>query len=534
MAFVKKLFLLGLALLALLAVLSWTVTTYHATCAGCLAQAHGREVSMLGFTVSKSLSIKHDYDYPNIPEDGPEIFNKITGHDCPHQFKKGGMGKSSGGMIACGTFADEIAFTPRSVAVASLFRLFKRLPVQSLARENYEWIDGELPSGIDVRSALAYRRDGLETTPLGELAQMLDLVSTEDEWKAVLSYVKGRLKGQPPLLKDLVVLKNRSASPSPEIHRTASLRLMQLDHAERWNHISASLEDKDHIVVQHAVRIIQDEHRLELFGRMLRLPHEHFYRETFVASVSDEDIAALIGSEDDVVATFCHEAISSSYRFQFLEVLIDSLNYRFNQKRLDAANDLLAGPKVFDGKTDPWAELESFDGPVEEAVEIVSKGPSARMGNTRSHLFLNACKALAQSGNKSHWHMLHDIYVDSVAGGGFNPAYAAIISRAMAALDARRTEFFLLGEFAIGDKEAQRLTCTLASMGLIANPSFLEPVRKFQVALPPQTKDFSSQHVFHNPYYRRYLEYAAHRCAGIHLRQVRPGAGGKYVIEPSL
>lgn len=531
---VKKLFLLGLAALALLSALSWTVTTYHATCAGCLAQARGREVAILGITVSKSLSIKYNPDYPDLPEDGSETFKKIFGQDCQHHFKKGGMGRSTGGMIACGTFADEIAFAPRSEAVTSLFQLFHRLPDQRLAQESYEWIDGQLPAGAAVQHALGHRRDGVEASPLSRLAQMLDLVSTEDEWRVVLSHLKGGLKGQVPLLNDVAVLKERSRSPNPRIHRTASLRLMDLDHHERWECVVVCLGDDDEVLVRQAVSLIQAEHRLELYGRMLRVREPLLYRETLLSSVSDEDIAGLLGSDDAVVAAFCEQAINASYRFHFLQPLIDSINRHFDHRRHDAANELLAGPKVFDGKTDVWAELATFDGPVEEAAEIVAKGPSSRMGNSRSHLFLNACKALAQSGKENHWEMLHATYVDSVAGGGFNPCYAAVIARAMASLNASRTEAFFLEELVSGESEISRFTCALASMGLIASPSFLEPLRKFQSSLPLVTKNASSHHAFHNQYYRKYLEYAVHRCAGIHLHEVRRGVGGKYIVMPPL
>ena len=182
MAFVKKLFLLGPALLALLAVLSWTVTTDHATCAGCLAQAHGRDVSMLGFTVSKSLSIKHDYDYPDIPEDAPEIFKEIRGFECPHCFKRGGMGKSTWGMVSCGHFAEEIAFTPRIRALSSLFRTHKRLSDVKLTEAGLDLIDQELPANASVPEALAYRSLTEGPTFLEMTSKALEKAKTKEEW----------------------------------------------------------------------------------------------------------------------------------------------------------------------------------------------------------------------------------------------------------------------------------------------------------------------------------------------------------------
>ena len=178
----KKLLLLGLAAMALLSALSWTVTTYHATCAGCLAQAHGREVSMLGFTVTKSLSIKHDYDYPDIPEDAPEIFKEVRGFECPHCFKRGGMGKSTWGMVSFGHFAEEIAFTPRILALSSLFRTHKRLSDVKLIGAGLDIIEQELPANATVREALAYRSLSEGPTFLEKFSKALEKAKTKEEW----------------------------------------------------------------------------------------------------------------------------------------------------------------------------------------------------------------------------------------------------------------------------------------------------------------------------------------------------------------
>lgn len=137
---------------------------------------------MLGITVSKSLSIKHDSDYPNIPEDGPKIFNEVMGFECQHCFKRGGMGRSTWGMISCGHFAEEIAFAPRIAALKSLFQIHKRLSDAKLTHACLEIINKELPASASIRDALAYRQLNEGPTFLEMLSEGLEKASTKEAW----------------------------------------------------------------------------------------------------------------------------------------------------------------------------------------------------------------------------------------------------------------------------------------------------------------------------------------------------------------
>ncbi len=529
----KKLVFWCLALVALMAWLSATSVTYHATCANCLAQAHGSELSTLGLVIRKRLDVKPDSDYPAIPSDGPKTFHTIFGRGCTHQFKRGGMSRQTIGMIGCGSFADERAFAPRIKVVTALFALYQRIPDREQAMATYACIDSELKVDATLREALNYRAEESGETRLDELTYLLDLISTKDEWDTVNAHARGHYAGTMPLLDDLVILKSRLSDPNKDVHRTAALRLMKLDHPERWTQIAACLEDKEPEVIRQAVNWVISEHRLELFGKVLRLPHEYFYRESHAANIRDEDVMGLIESDDEVIATFCHEAIAANHRFHFLQPLLTHLNRRFSDARMSAIRELLAGPKVFDDKVDPWPDIKAFDGSEDDALAIVRLGTAAKVRDVRKHLFLNAFKALATMKDSKHWTLLYRTYLDSVSSFGLNPLHAAVMARGLSELDPQKTEALLMAELRLGDKEYQRQTCALAAMGLLASPSFLGTVHEFQRHLPPKSKDIHSQHIFYNPYYSQYLDYALHRCGGIHLQEVRRNEAGTYVIVPT-
>lgn len=182
----------SLPLLVVIAWLSQSTLTYHATCANCLAQAHGREKSVLGVRVRRSLDIRTSPDYPELPPDGSATYQRIMGQACTHQFKRGGMGRSSLGMISCGQFPEELAFSPRIQAIREVFRAFQRIGQPELARNSYRWIDAELEGDDSLREALNYSREGRGPTYLNEFARLMKTVKTEAEWRSILDRAERR------------------------------------------------------------------------------------------------------------------------------------------------------------------------------------------------------------------------------------------------------------------------------------------------------------------------------------------------------
>ncbi|MEZ5383969.1 MAG: hypothetical protein R3F13_00495 [Prosthecobacter sp.] len=197
----KSLVLWSLALLVVIAWLSQSTLTYHATCANCLAQAHGREISVLGVRVNRSLDIRTNPDYPELPPDGSATYQRIMGQACTHQFKRGGMGRSSLGMISCGHFPEEHAFSPRIQAIREMFLAFQRIGKLELARDSFRWIDTELKGDDSLRDALNYSRRDLGPTYLNEFARVMKSVKTEAEWRRILDRAERR-QFDPPVVPD--------------------------------------------------------------------------------------------------------------------------------------------------------------------------------------------------------------------------------------------------------------------------------------------------------------------------------------------
>lgn len=178
----------SIVLLVVVAGLSTSTLTYHATCANCLAQGRGREISVLGVTVHRVLNIGPNSDYPDLPSDGSAAYQRIMEQACPHQFKRGGMGCSSFGMIACGKYPDERAFGSRIQAIQALFRVFKRIDDLDLARKSLHWIDSQLKSDADLRKALNYVGGELGPNHLAEFARLMKSVNSEAEWGSILDH----------------------------------------------------------------------------------------------------------------------------------------------------------------------------------------------------------------------------------------------------------------------------------------------------------------------------------------------------------
>jgi hypothetical protein len=178
-----------------------TGVSYHATCARCLAQAKGREKKILGLTFGRHLDIAPLARGSSSPAGEPETYTAIFGLPCEHQFKRGGMGWSSMGMIACGQSPEEMAFSARIRAVRALFGLFHRLGNQAYALETYACIDSLLKADAPLKEALASSRYDPDSVRfrLEALADMLDLVSTELKWRQVLSYAQSGFVGTAPV-----------------------------------------------------------------------------------------------------------------------------------------------------------------------------------------------------------------------------------------------------------------------------------------------------------------------------------------------
>ena len=99
---------------------------------------------------------------------------------------------------------------------------------------------------------------------------------------------------------------------------------------------------------------------------------------------------------------------------------------------------------------------------------------------------------------------------------------AANVALALSACDHARTRNWLLDELSRAT-HAKRRACLLAGMGAVADSMFL-PVLMQLDASPsrPRRPDFPPQAIC--------LDYALHRCRGIHLWRVEKNADDQYVL----
>lgn len=280
------------------------------------------------------------------------------------------------GQIGCGSFPEEAVFSERTSAIAALFRLYRRIEHKKYAAESYAAIDSLLPANTPLKEALALNRSESRSlqSQLQSFTDTLNLVATEDEWRRLNDYARAAFSGTPPFLNDQALLVSRLSDQHPEVHRTAALKLMDLPSPDRWSVVAQCLDDYDNEVSKTAAYIITGNHRLDLFGRVLRKPSEIFNKDYFVTSLEDGDITGLLAMEDAVVDDYCFDAITRCHRFHFLGLLLDKLNRHDNEKTLRAIRTLLDGPKALDGEGDPWDRIKPLSAPLSELKDIIRVG----------------------------------------------------------------------------------------------------------------------------------------------------------------
>lgn len=465
-------------------------------------------------------------------EDGAQLapcYAEIWGRPCEHVVKRGGMGRYSMGVIACGSYSDERAFAPRIQAIEALFRLYRRIPDAAQAQATYACIDSLLDAKATVQTAmhLRYKINNSGKTRLEIFADLLNLTATHEEWSDVNLYAKSGFPDPPPLLTNVELLRKRLRSEHPEIHRAASLLLLELPTEERWKYVSMGLDDPDPKIQENAAWVIRGNHRLELYHDLLEKQKNSYSNDYIHQSIDDTDVAGLLERDDPVTDALCFKAIEYSWRYQFLDRLLAKLKRQDSEATQRAIGDLIAGPKVFYGKTECWSSIKPMAAPPDEMRSIIELGTASKIRDPRKYSFLNACKGLAAKKTASDWDVLQKAYLVAVADG-VSEGCAAVMARAMWEIDRTRTASLLKEEIKLND--THRLTCALASMGLLADREFLDPILSYQKRMAeakgPQPN--SMEQTFPNSYHGQFLMYALHRCRQNHLMTLQRGLGSTW------
>jgi hypothetical protein len=125
--------------------------------------------------------------------------------------------------------------------------------------------------------------------------------------------------------------------------------------------------------------------------------------------------------------------------------------------------------------------------------------------------------------NPANWTKLHDIYCRWISERG-SEWVAAGFSQAMAESDRVKTLTFLAGELDPRDDRRPQTLGALAGLGAIADESSVPALESF--------RNKAAGGLFEeNAYYRKFLDYALHRCRGIHRWRLVKNSDSTYTIE---
>ena len=125
--------------------------------------------------------------------------------------------------------------------------------------------------------------------------------------------------------------------------------------------------------------------------------------------------------------------------------------------------------------------------------------------------------------DSSTWPELKKVYESWVTHGG-NELSGAAIGQAMYAIDPDRTMSDLSSQLDPRYEKLQRTCIALAAIGTIADARFLKCLDSFRAAAKGSLFE---QH----GHYKKFVDFAEHRCMGIHKSKLIKTPDGTYVIQ---
>jgi hypothetical protein len=531
----RKRLLIVFVLLTIAGLLTDTIIDYSADCVLCLRRERGIEYHFFGIRVFHRQTPSNyrpeqidEFPLPTIPTGDPATFDALRGAPCPHVFKRAGFGRSSllVGGAACGGYSEGPAFSGRRYALSALHHLYKRVPDLTLARESLAVIDRTFPADLSLDAAV-HSPD--HTYPLRDISALLNLITTESEWRLALGGLQSGPATALPFLHDPDFLAKRLQSTDPIVRQTSASLITGLNPMPEARFLPMLLASPDRVVVDRAADSILANRRLEFFGPMLRAkkiqPESYWFKD-----YKEPEIISLLGQNDPVVDEFCFTAITAGERLSMIDLVVKRLNERQTPAALNTIAALLRGPTPFDNNRDPWENIDSLPllGP-DELKDYIDVGTASKVRDPRKWKFLNAVKGLAANGDAADWDFLHKAYLRAVTGG-VNETYCAVMAKALMTLDPHRTRRLLVDELQADDH--QRQSAALVGMGLIAEAGFAPAIVEFSQNPPAASSKnhYPAAVIFKNHHYARFLAYALHRTQGIHRWQLRKDEDGHYIL----
>lgn len=548
---------LAILFLILLGASSRTSLNYSATCLVCLQEAGGVEKSIFGITYShvekqrrssRGGFISYGGGASIAPID-PSVYPEISGHPCEHTFVRGGFCRYRSGSIGCGKFGGS-QFEFRKELMVNLYQAYRRVPDQALANETLAMIDQLYPiintkdmASPDHRPPIeyAFQVESLPNEPLGILYRGLALISDSAEWRQVLDAARagdGKLK----LLVDPAVLELRLTNPDPAIRRQVIDQLSAMKDPSAWVIIANCLKDAQ--TRDHAAQQIVFSGHLEFFEAVFEADEAAQTREIaesgnpigYTPQIFDQllinysalEIRELLSRNRPYLDRIAFAAIRRQSRFEFVDEILSILNKRPSPAAEATLDSLLQGPTPFEAgmrfsdlpRLDPWENLVAHTN-----MKPVGTMSSYTEGGKKSILTRQHIVKLGLQKNPAKWGELRDLYIASIPQPGGEKTSAAI-AQAMADSDRERTLAFLLSQLDLDHSHMEQTIAAIAGLGAIADPNSLPPLSAFfgkslRGGMP--IRKHSS--------YKPFIDYALHRCLGIHQWRLVKISGSNYSIE---
>lgn len=548
---------LAILYMILLGTYSRSSLNYSATCLACLQEVGGIEKSVFGITYSQVEKQRRSSRGGFISYGGgasiapidPSVYPEISGHPCEHTFVRGGFCRYKSGTIGCGKFGAR-QFEFRKELMVNLYQGYRRVPDQALANETLAMIDQLYPISLTKDMASPDRRppieyafqvESLPNEPLGILYRGLALISDSDEWRQVLDAARngdGKLK----FLVDPAVLESRLTNPNPAIRRQVIDQLSALNDPIAWVIIADCLKDAQ--IRDHAAQKIVFSGHLEFFEAVFEAVEAAHTREIaesgnpigYTPQIFDQllmnysagQIRELLSRNRPYLDRIAFAAIRRQSRIEFVDEILSILNKRPSPAAEATLESLFQGPTPFEAgmrfsdlpRLDPWEDLVAHT-----SMESVGTMSSYTEFGKKSILTRQHIVKLGLQRNPAKWGELLDLYIASIPQLGAEKISAAI-AQAMADSDRERTLAFLLSQLDLDHSNMQQTVAAIAGLGAIADQNSLQPLSVFsgkslRGGIP--IRKHSS--------YKPYIDYALHRCRGIHQWRLVKISGSNYSIE---
>ncbi len=437
---------------------------------------------------------------------------------CVHVFVLQGKCVHSLNLVKC--YAGSGQYRSRIETLEELYGLYRRVPNKSLARRTYERINGA--RSTDATS------DGAD---LYLLKEHLALVTNEEDWNYVLTLLPDVQAGLDKAFFNRERLIGLLGNTNASIRLRAFELISTHDDEDTWRVIGNLLDDAQ--LGGMAQNRIMEQRRFPLYGAVLRRVAEASQKNTpdtfrawpyssawlpLLGSLTDDDLHELLRQKDRFVDVFCFGAIAVQQKLHFLEQMVAVLNERSSPQAVVAVRELLAGPYpiVFNPREPQHWTHERWLPSATNVWTWCAVGDEYDV-----NLKKLATLRLPPEPRTQSWEPLRSVFERCVARR-FSESQAASLVHAMYLCDPIRTRAWLLEELR-GKNDAERLVCVLAGAGTTADPELLPALENLSASPErPNKVDWPRQTAC--------LDYALHRCRGIHLWRLEKDPLGKYVI----